>query len=333
MMCKTKIISLTANFSHRGGGESMLVAVHRFFKNENYETYICSFDEYHTNLLENYGISKPEYIKLSFEAIRFIKNSTIISHHRKITTLLVLLNFFLRLKCRIIHVSNSEYHTLKNLTLFPSEVIAVSNRVKYNCINYFKIKENQIKVIYNGIEDKFNGYKKKDSSIIKILYIARIHEKKNQLQLVDKLKGKIKNVKISFVGVGPDYNELLKLTKNIEDFETKGFQSELSTLVEETDYFMLFSSQEGLPTCLIESCMFGRPFITNDVGGSKEILEQNKNGFLANNLDELIEIINNLKNINSDDYYTMCKNARNTYLEKFTLEKMEIKYKDFIKLN
>lgn len=326
MITKRKIISIIADFSHRGGGEYMLVIVHRFFKKGNYECIISSLDKYSNDLNKYFGISKSEYVKLSFKNISFLKNSIIISQHRKITTLLILLKLLIRFKYRIIHISNSEYNTLKYFTLFPSEIIAVSNKVKFNCINYFNIKENQIKVIYNGIEDKFEGYKERLNNPIKILYIARIYAIKNQLKIVNELKGKLINVKIIFVGIGSDYDELFQLTKNLKEFETLGFQLDLSKLVKDIDYFMLFSSQEGLPTCLIESCMYGRPFITNEIGGSLEILDPNENGFLINNVDELLTVINNLNNIKSEEYYRMCKNARKTYEDKFTLEKMREEY-------
>ena len=46
------------------------------------------------------------------------------------------------------------------------------------------------------------------------------------------------------------------------------------------DLFVNTSSLEGLPVSIMEACSFGIPVVATDVGGTKEIVRDGKNGFL-----------------------------------------------------
>src|SRR5690606_8547673 len=86
-----------------------------------------------------------------------------------------------------------------------------------------------------------------------------------------------------------DYN----LTDNITHIE---FTKDVSTYLERSDVFLQGSHFEGFPNCLIESCSVGTPVIAFNVpGGTKEIVQNNVNGFLVENEDEFIEKLNDFK--------------------------------------
>ena len=58
-------------------------------------------------------------------------------------------------------------------------IVAISNSVKESLIHYFKIKEDKIRVIYNGVNtEKFSSDIQKRKSYSKIIYVGRLIEKR-----------------------------------------------------------------------------------------------------------------------------------------------------------
>lgn len=60
-----------------------------------------------------------------------------------------------------------------------------------------------------------------------------------------------------------------------------GFQPDMPHLFQQSHIVLLPSYREGLPKSLIEACAIGRPIITTDVPGCREVVEDGLNGFLV----------------------------------------------------
>lgn len=87
-------------------------------------------------------------------------------------------------------------------------------------------------------------------------------------------------------GDGPLVDEAREICSNLER-STARFAGNLpnSNLLEEYearhfDLFVNASYSEGLPLSIMEACGFGIPVLATDVGGTHEIVEDGKNGFL-----------------------------------------------------
>lgn len=222
-------------------------------------------------------------------------------------------------------MAHNEFFNLRFLTLYPKEIIAVSHKVKENLISYFGLRSERIKVIYNGINDVIlnkNEEYRVDCSKIKVLLPARINKVKQQVEVVNNLKGGVKDhIEIHFAGEGEEMEILKKITSKDTHFKVLGFV-DISAVIKNYDYVLLYSKVEGLPTVLIEACMYAKPIICNDVGGNLEILTNNKNGFLVDNYEELKQKINVLPNRGSEEYTALSAHARDVYLDNFTFNKM-----------
>ncbi|MBK9736643.1 MAG: glycosyltransferase [Saprospiraceae bacterium] len=59
-----------------------------------------------------------------------------------------------------------------------------------------------------------------------------------------------------------------------------GHQDDIVPLIRNTHIVVLPSYREGLPKVLIEACAIGRPIITTDVPGCREIVQSETNGIL-----------------------------------------------------
>lgn len=89
------------------------------------------------------------------------------------------------------------------------------------------------------------------------------------------------------------------------------------------------SWSEGLPVSIMEAMSFGIPVIATDVGGSKEIVEDSKNGILLppNPSSEEVKIaIERIYKLSESDYKTFCINAYNTWDLKFNNVKNNEKF-------
>ena len=59
-----------------------------------------------------------------------------------------------------------------------------------------------------------------------------------------------------------------------------GARNDVPKLLKQADIFMLISDWEGLPLSILEAMRAGLPVIASDVGGVKEAVEDDVNGFL-----------------------------------------------------
>jgi glycosyltransferase involved in cell wall biosynthesis len=235
----------------------------------------------------------------------------------------------------IVHVAHNIFTNLKYFTIFQKNIIAVSNAVKKNLIEYFGVKDSNVEVIYNGIEDallkRHKTYLNQNYDLnIKILLAARICRVKRQVELVMHTKGFLNdNIELYFAGEGDEYDLLENTIGSCNQYKMLGHIDVLKEM-DKYDYVCLFSQKEGFGISLIEGCMMGKPLLTNDIDAVLEINEHNYNGFVVKNWNELIECINKLPNRFSVEYKRLSSNSRKKYESFFTLDKMLDEYREYI---
>jgi glycosyltransferase involved in cell wall biosynthesis len=326
-----EILSLTKDLDQFGGAQKVLMDIHRGIKNE-YNAKVLGFSKF-SDLHAKYNIDKSEYVK--FKNPFYLNNKLLIVHDRRIITFIMALKRLFFLNTKILYVSHCVYDSLNWASLFPTDIVSISGKVNDNLINYFQLKERNIRLIYNGIKDDDNTdltYNEKKSNKIIILYAARVYGLKRQLEIVNNLANKLApEIEIHFAGTGPDYQELVDKCKQSPNFKTLGFIENISELINKVDYLMLFSEREGLPISLIEGTMHGKPLLANDVGGNLEICVPGENGFLLEeNWESLADTLNALVTLPEDEYLRMSKNSRKRYECMFTYENMVSRYIDVI---
>jgi glycosyltransferase involved in cell wall biosynthesis len=329
-----KIIHFYPNFDNIGGAQSMVITLFKGMKAQNHDVKISGFTPY-KNIHERYksDLTEKEYIQFSFLTIAKIKKTHFFSHHRKLTTYLQLISKLGFSENKLIHIAHNEFFNLKLWTLFPKNIIAVSNRVKQNLIDEFNVHAKRIKVIYNGIESdiKHTTSLRKIKQPIKLVYPARINPVKKQLELVSHIQNtKTQNIVIHFCGNG---NLLAKLKDKVgtdNRFVVKGMVDDMEKEYQNGHFTLLFTEKEGLPVSLIESCKYGLPIICNDVGGNLEIVENNYNGYVVNTYEDLLNLLEKTTTLSQEEYSRLCENSKNVFQEKFTQDKMIMEYLSFV---
>jgi len=329
-----RVINIYTSFKENGGAESVAISLADGLRESGVfsASLVGSFDDYEKISRKNkLQLKSRYYSKLSGLKFLFANDVIIISHHRLMTTLIILLSKMVFQKIKLIHVAHNEFDTLKHFSLFPKHVIAVSERVKINLKEYFKIKNSS--VILNGIKAPATTSKRDFNPLsIKILLPGRITKVKQQIEVYNNLKNNIpKEIQILFAGDGPQLEELQVLVDKNPSFKCLGFVENMSSLYNDVDFVMLYSKNEGLPLSLIEALSFGKPIICNDVGGNMEILEPNKNGYLVRDFRNLIGVIEQLINLSQNDYKSMSQFCKRSFQQKFSYEMMIKNYLNFLK--
>ncbi|AWP35948.1 glycosyltransferase [Heyndrickxia coagulans] len=121
------------------------------------------------------------------------------------------------------------------------------------------------------------------------------------------------------IGDGPEFKNIKRIAKKKlreENYQFTGFKKNQDVIKwyneNSTTFFINVSSSEGVPVSIMEALSMGVPVIATDVGGTKEIVDNEKNGFLLErdcNSDQIFNYILKFRKMSSCCYSTMCKNA------------------------
>ena len=212
----------------------------------------------------------------------------------------------------------------------------------------YKIDENKIKKITPGVDRKIFI---PDLSVEKeniILSIGRIQEQKGQLQTIEFLNNfkKIQNdFKCYFVGgpSGKHGNEYLhELKQTIKDFNLDKHveflgdlpQTEIIELFKKAKLLIHTSKFETFGLVAIEANTMGVPVLTTNNGSLMEIIENNKNGYLSENLidSNVNNFVNNLFNnvIKYEETHLSCIEKSKKYDWMKTANELESLYQQLV---
>lgn len=205
--------------------------------------------------------------------------------------------------------------------------ICQSNDMKQNLMSTHRIKEKLIKVINNPItQTKQIKLDNSNEKIKKFITVGRLSMGKGHIRILKSLSKLNFPFQYTIIGDGPYYNKIfneiinLGLEKQINHIK---FTDNVPKHLVEHDMFLQGSYTEGFPNALLESCAVGVPVIAYDVpGGTKEIVENNVNGFLVENDNEFLEKLNDKRTWSP-------KSIRESVNKKFNKEKIIKDYENF----
>jgi len=209
-----------------------------------------------------------------------------------------------------------------------NHLIAISKCVenKYRKI----VGSEKISCVYNGVDaDKFffphhtilNGEK------IIITMAGRIHQYKGQYQCLEELAPLLKqnpNVILQFAGVGGE-DELQKIQKlrssvglSDEQVRLLGLVKDMPELWENTDIAIVYSKFEAFGRVTVEAKMAGALVVGFNSGGTIELIENGKDGFLfGNGLPSLYSVVENVLS-NKDNAKQIAAKGRESATGMFT---------------
>lgn len=190
--------------------------------------------------------------------------------------------------------------------------------------------KNKIKTSFLGSNDcGIQPYKRKNKN----LYIAscsRVVSLKRVNRIVECLS-ELEKTDISLEWTHFGDGELFKELKEFAEkklkktfFHLKGNISNQELMKQylkmNVDIFLNVSESEGLPISIMEAASFGIPIVATDVGGTKEIVNNGKNGYLIDKdfkNEDLTNLLVMISKMSDDDYMRLRKNSRNIYVQNF----------------
>ncbi len=175
------------------------------------------------------------------------------------------------------------------LQFIVDKIICVSNDLKYL---YSKLlSRHKLIVIHNGLELPCCNFFDQQQSIEKtnkfvVGTVGRLDTIKGHVYLIEAAREIIKlrrDVLFYIVGNGPLANELERIAIEhgvFDRFRFYGFRTDALSILAGMDIFVLPSLHEGIPFVLWEAMSFCKAVICSNVGGIKEVIENEVDGIL-----------------------------------------------------
>lgn len=290
-----------------GGVSRYILTLSKGLKKKNHSVYTaCSQGEW-VNKLNEASVSY-KYIPIRtkfifsfkvflsfFILLKFVKENKIDIIHAN-TRVTQFLGFLLYKFTGIPYVATFHgFHRKKWARKFMrcagTRTIAVSASVKKHLMADFGIKENRIKVVYNGVErEEFSEHftKKTDYGFSEkqwvIGILGRISEEKGYFLAVEAIKllsYDHDNIYLAISGKGKLEKELKEFIKIAEiEHRVKFFDIEAKRFLDIPDILIVPSKKEGFGYTVIEGFLKGIPVVGFNVGGISEIIKNRQNGLL-----------------------------------------------------
>jgi glycosyltransferase EpsD len=168
-----------------------------------------------------------------------------------------------------------------------------------------------------------------------MFYAAEFNRNKNQKLLIESLahiKNEEHNIKLLLAGEGPLLKECQDLAVKLgvdKLIDFLGYRNDIDSLLKISDVAVASSFREGLPVNIMEAMACGLPVIANDNRGHRELVVNNKNGWIIKNNSEDFSSKIMLLVRDNDLKSTLGLEGRNIILDRYSEQKV-IKEKSYI---
>lgn len=240
-----------------------------------------------------------------------------------------------------IYNKNDDYVPYKKLKFSALSKLVLLGKYQKKFLKNSIIKSKNILISPLGVYKQKFVKRKIEKDVIIFLSCGNFIEAKNNILMIDFLKRFSKKTgrKVHFIiiGEGKLKNKIFKqLNKNKKNF-IYSYHKHVNNFVEfiklkKVNFFLNFSSQEGMPFTVMETMSIGIPTIASDIKPNKYLVKNN--GYLFNlfNYENSIEQV--IKKINSDLnnkklYYNKCLRSY-FFIKKFLINKYC--YKKFLNI-
>jgi len=185
------------------------------------------------------------------------------------------------------------------------------SRELYADVQRYNVPDEKIIYIRNGVDLKDIDYRAPaETPVVRaadeplnlpqsktIGFIGQMIDRKNVTHLLDvfeRLASSNSGIKLVLLGDGNSrakFEEYANTLNSRDRISFLGFQNDPLAYLNTFDLFVMCSTLEGIPRCLMESMAMGVPVAAYDIPGVNQLLEHNKTGLLAtlNNKEELYQ--------------------------------------------
>jgi glycosyltransferase involved in cell wall biosynthesis len=225
---------------------------------------------------------------------------------------------------------------------FCDKVVPLSQQLMDECIDA-GVPKRKLQYVQNGVDlkeveafraSKSNEQKAPDDARI-IGFIGQMIPRKKVdqiLEIFDRLCRKHPNITLQLLGDGESRKELEEQASKLDckaNIEFLGFRNDRLERLKNFDLFVMSSSDEGIPRCLMEAMAMETPVSAYNIPGIDQLLEHQKTALLApyGDKETLLEQWETLLYDNALAT-KLAQESRSFVLEHFSAERMSREYMD-----
>jgi glycosyltransferase involved in cell wall biosynthesis len=263
--------------------------------------------------ISNLNIVNGLFSKFIFKRIKFIaREASVVSEMSKFSSNSII----------------SINYLIKVFYPFLDKIVVQSMDMLIDLNKNYNLPQKKLVLIHNPITSnfilKFDDCQ--SNSPLRIITIARLSKEKGIDRIINSLSHVKRNFKYTLIGEGPLKDEILGLINFHglnNKFELISNSNNINNLLINSDLYIQGSYVEGFPNSVLDANYCGIPvFAFESLGGTKEIIYKNINGFIFKNENELVELIESFQNKIWDR-----KIIRSFVQEKFNSQKIMTNYK------
>ena len=220
---------------------------------------------------------------------------------------------------------------------FADKVVPLSMQLMRD-VEKFNIAKEKLAYIQNGVDlsevesvrltkqQKTNGKKT-------IGFVGQMISRKNIkaiLDCFDKLYEKRQDIELVLLGDGEDRPHLEAYANTLSstrDIKFLGFRNDRLQLLRDFDLFVMTSTLEGIPRCLMEACAMETPVSAYNIAGIDQLITHEKTGLLAK-LHDSEQLEKDWEKLLDDQTYAkqLGQNARLFVEQHFSAKRMADEY-------
>jgi len=174
---------------------------------------------------------------------------------------------------------------------YASKVVPLSRQL-CNDARQYGVKESNLVYIQNGVDlSEVEEQRLKPQTIQteekRIGFVGQMISRKNIFDILDifeSLCSKHKKLTLILLGDGDQRQELENYTRNLthkNKIKFLGFRDDRLELLQSFDLFVMTSTLEGIPRCLMEATAMGIPVAAYNIAGIDQLITHDKSGLLA----------------------------------------------------
>lgn len=319
-------------------------AFDQYLKNNNIDVKVIPFEfNYHENTILSNIKTPLRFVRrlyksrMCLHAIRAFQPNLIYSNSSVINV-----GFFLAKYLNLPHIWHIREDIFSNYSYefdfgkgFQNLLFRLSDVIIANSYYTLKIKvglseSTKVRVIYNGVfyKDQLKKLNKTyQKELRNIAVVGLLHPYKGQAEAIIAFGKLLKfnaSLKLHIIGSGSsEYLMYLKtLVSKLEITDNvvfHGYVADMKTIYQAIDILLVYAKGEAMGRVTVEAMAFGIPVIGYRSGGTIEIIEHGKNGFLFDTDDEMVNYVERVSN-DGKLYEELCAGAKNSAIQKYTID-------------